>query len=180
MRSDSQSIAIVAGFLLLQLSIVLTQGVTDRVDLILLSIAVCLPAVLLLLTLFLSPNKSIWQLIVRIRTGRKVAIAVVLLVLVLAGAANGAILSTIGMAIMILSIVLFIWTLQFYVLDHTIRPSVSAIRAKLSSSKSEKSAAFPSTRPLAVRGRSRAWHRFRCGGCGYAPRPSHAGDRQRC
>ena len=135
MRSDSKSVAIIAGLLLLQLSIVLTQDVTDRVDLILQSIAVGLPAALLLLTLFLSPNKSIWQLIVRLQTGRKVIFAIALFVLLLAGAANGAIISTIGMAIIILSIVLFIWALQFYVLDHAIRPSISAIRNKLTTRK---------------------------------------------
>ncbi len=135
MRSDSKSVAIIAGLLLLQLSIVLMQDVTDRVDLILLIIAVCLPAMLFMLTLFLSPNKSIWLLIVRLRPVRKVVLAVVFLVLLLAGAAKGAILSMIAMAIIILSFMLFIWALQFYVLDHAIRPSVSAMRNKLTSRK---------------------------------------------
>ena len=138
MRSDWKSVVTIAGLLLVQLSIVLTQDVTDRVGLILLSIVVCLPAILLLLILFLSPNKSIWQFIARLRPFRKVALAVILLVLLLAGAAKGVILSTIAMAIMILSLVLFIWALQFYVLDHAIRPIIASFRAKLSSSKPEK------------------------------------------
>ena len=138
MRSNSKSVAIIAGLLLVQLSIVLSQDATNRVDLILLSIAVCLPAVLLLLALFLSPNKSIWQLIARLRTFRKVVLAIILLVLSLAGAAEGAFLSAIAMAVIILSLMLFIWALQFYVLDHAIRPIIATFRAKLSSSKSEK------------------------------------------